>query len=276
MVAGVALGTSLGVAGGLLHMLNHVFFKDLLFLVAGAIIVKAHRQNMDQMGGLAARMPFTMLFFAIGAACVIGIPPSNGFTSKWIIYHALMAEGYVFVAVLSLVGSVLTLAYYAKIMHLAFFGSPAPGIEHTDEAPRIMLLPMAVLAAGCALTSVFPGLALLPINYALHEFGLETLQIAPWGLASGAGSWNATLTALLFAAAIGFGYYTLKRLAGPQRLTPAHSCGIPLLELNTHPTSIDVYTAPVSALAAAETTIKRGFGRFVKVPAVPARPTDGE
>jgi formate hydrogenlyase subunit 3/multisubunit Na+/H+ antiporter MnhD subunit len=256
MVVGVSLGTSLGVAGGLLHLVNHVLFKDLLFLVAGAIIVRAHRQNMNQMGGLAKYMPFTMLLFAIGAACVIGIPPSNGFTSKWIIYHALMEQGYVFVAILSLVGSVLTLAYFAKVMHLAFFGAPAAGIEHTSEAPKIMLLPMAVLAAGCVLTSIFPGLVLLPINYILAEFGLETLSIAPWGLASGAGSWNATLTAILLAVVAVLGYYALKRLVGPRRFTPVHSCGIPLKELNIHPTSIDVYTAPVSALASVKTTIK--------------------
>ena len=253
MVVGIALGTSLGVAGGLLHLVNHMFFKDLLFLVAGALIVRTHRQSMNEMGGIGARMPITLAFFTIGALCVIGVPPSNGFTSKWIIYHALMEQGEVLLAIMSLAGSVLTLAYFAKMLHLAFLGQPAPGMDKVTEAPRSMLVPMGVLAGLCVLTSIFPGLALKPINAILAQMALPALDVAPWGIASGSGAWNATVTSVLFLVA-GFGAWKLlMRSTGNVRDTTVHTCGVDVEELNLHTTGRDIYTAPEDAL--------KGFGR---------------
>lgn len=246
MVVAVALGTSLGIAGGLLHLVNHVLFKDLLFLVAGAVIIQTGRQSMDSLGGLGRLMPKTMMFFFIGAMCVIGVPPSNGFTSKWIIYHALMQQGFVLVAVLSLVGSVLTLAYLAKMMHSVFLGQTAPGLEQVEEASFSMIAPMWVLSAGCIITSVFPGVVLLPINEILSQFNLAVLDVALWGIASGAGAWNATATAVLFAVAWGCGKFVLSRFAVRERKTDVHTCGIPPEELNLRTTSQDIYSEPYS------------------------------
>lgn len=244
MVVGVGLGTSLGVAGGLLHLVNHVFFKDLLFLTAGAVILQTHRQSMNGLGGLGARMPVTLAFFCIGAVCVIGLPPSSGFTSKWIIYHALMERGFVLVAILSLVGSVLTLAYMTKLLHGVFLGRPAPDLELVGEAPRVMLWPMGCLAAGCALTSLFPGLVLVPLNGVLAEFSLPRLDVAPWGLNSGAGAWNATLTALLFGAVWLVSSLALGRASRRGRVTGIHVCGIPPDELNPRAAPGDIYSTP--------------------------------
>ncbi len=249
MVAGVGLGSSLGIAGGLLHLVNHMFFKDLLFLTAGAIIVQTHRQNMDEMGGLARNMPVTLAFFCIGAACVIGIPPSNGFTSKWILYHALMEQGHVLPAVLSLAGSVITLAYFAKALHSAFLGRPAPDLEHVTEAPKVMLLPMGVLAGLCLLTSLFPGLILYPLNRVLAEYGLPVLDVALYGLASGRGAWNAVIASSLFGAAGCAGWFGLKMLIRSSRTTPVHTCGVDPADLQLHTASRDIYTAPARELS---------------------------
>ncbi len=249
MIAGVGLGSSLGVAGGLLHLVNHMFFKDLLFLTAGAIIVQTHRQNMDEMGGLARNMPVTLAFFCIGAACVIGIPPSNGFTSKWILYHALMEKGHVLPAVLSLAGSVITLAYFAKALHSAFLGRPAPELAHVTEAPKVMLLPMGVLAGLCLVTSLFPGLILYPLNSVLAEYGLPVLDVALYGLASGRGAWNAVIAACLFGAAGGVGWFGLNALIRSTRTTPVHTCGVDPADLQLRTSSRDVYTAPARELS---------------------------
>lgn len=248
MVVGVALGTSLGIAGGLLHLVNHMFFKDLLFLVAGAVIVQTHRQNMDFMGGLASKMPLTLGCFAIGALCVIGVPPSNGFTSKWILYHALMEDGHVFIAILSLAGSVVTLAYFAKMLHSVFLGQPMQGLDKVKETPRSMLTPMFLLTGACVVTSVFPGILLLPINGILAQLGMPVLDVAPWGLASGAGAWNATAMFVLFAIALGGGWLVLMRLTRKRRVTAIHTCGVDPADLQTHTSSRDIYTAPGDAL----------------------------
>jgi formate hydrogenlyase subunit 3/multisubunit Na+/H+ antiporter MnhD subunit len=199
---------------------------------------------MNELGGLGARMPVTLACFSIGAACVIGLPPSSGFTSKWIIYHALMDQGYVLVAVLSLLGSVLTLAYLAKMLHSAFLGRPGPGLEQVNEAPPVMLLPMGFLAAGCVVTSLFPGIVLAPLNNVLAPAGLETLDVAPWGLNSGSGAWNATLTAILLGASWLMLDLLLKRLSGKRRVTDIHACGMPAGEIGAGPNPGDLYSSP--------------------------------
>lgn len=244
MVVGISLGTSLGVAGGILHLVNHLLFKDLLFLVAGVILAQTHIYSMNQMGGLALKMPKTFALFVIGAICVIGLPPSNGFTSKWIIYHALMDKGYVLPAILSLVGSVLTLAYMTKFMHSVFLGQVKPSMEKAHEAPKTMLIPMALLSLGCIVTSIFPGLALLVINKILAGVGLQVLDVAPWGINSGKGAWNATLTAILFAAVWYIGQRTLQKFSKRQRVTSIHTCGMPTENFSPS-TAQDIYSTNV-------------------------------
>ncbi len=257
MVCGVGLGTSLGIAGGLLHLVNHMFFKDLLFLTAGAIIVQTHRQNMDQLGGLARNMPVTLTLFLIGAVCVIGIPPSNGFTSKWILYHALMEKGHVLPAVLSLAGSVITLAYFAKALHSAFLGRPVPELAEVAEAPKVMLRPMIVLAGLCLVTSLFPGLILHPLNGLLAEYGLPKLDVAVYGLASGRGAWNSIMAFCLFGAALAVGYFGLRALIRSSRTTPVHTCGVDPADLQLRTATRDVYSAPAGALARIGVLISR-------------------
>lgn len=248
MVVALALGTSLGISGALLHLVNHIFFKDLLFLVAGAVIFSTHRQSMNDMGGLGLKMPRTLAFFAIGAICVIGLPPSSGFTSKWIIYHALMEQGYVLVALLSLVGSVLTLAYMTKMMHSVFLGQASAGLEDVQEAPKSMTIPMGFMALGCVITSLFPGLILKPLNNVLADLALPQLDVALWGINSGAGAWNATLTAALMASVWLVASLALRRLNRRQRVTEIHTCGIPTEELNSKTNPLDIYGSPSGLL----------------------------
>ncbi len=248
MVLAFALGTPLGMAGGLLHLANHVLFKDLLFLVAGALILQTHKHSLDQLGGIGRKMPVTLGVFAIGALSVVGVPPTNGFTSKWIIYHALMQQGEVMLAILSLVGSVLTLAYFAKYLHAAFLGQPSPDIDHVHEAPRVMLVPMLVLAAGCVVTGFFPGLLLAPIATMLTALGLTAPEVAPWGLASGAGAWNATAVAVLATVAAAFGWGTLRLLTRNSRVTTVHTCGVDLGRDVARMNSGSIYGAPVALL----------------------------
>jgi formate hydrogenlyase subunit 3/multisubunit Na+/H+ antiporter MnhD subunit len=228
MVLAVATGSSLGLAGGLLHVTNHVFFKDLLFLVCGAVMLQTGRHTLDSLGGIGRKMPLTLLAFAVGGLSVVGVPPSNGFSSKWIIYHALTEAGEPFLALLSLIGSVLTLAYIVKFLHAAFLGQPAQDLDQVREAPKVMLAPMMILSAGAILTGIFPGLLLGPINGILAEYGIPTLNVALTGLVSGAAAWNATTLALMTFVAFGGAWFTLSRLVrANERVTDVHTCGMP-------------------------------------------------
>ena len=226
MVLAVAAGGALGYAGGMLHVINHVFFKDLLFLVCGAVMFATHRETLDDLGGIGRKMPFTLTMFAIAGLSVVGVPPTSGFSSKWLIYHALMEAGQPFLALLSLVGSVLTMAYIAKFLHAAFLGQSTPDLDSVHEAPLIMRVPMGILAAGCVLTGVFPGLALGPINNVLAEYGFMPLNVGLSGVLSGPGAWNATGMFVMMALAFAGGRWFVLRFTH-LREVDVHTCGLP-------------------------------------------------
>lgn len=226
MVLGVATGSALGMAGGLLHLANHVFFKDLLFLMVGAVMFRTHRDSIHDLGGIGRKMPLTMFCFFVGALAVIGVPPASGFTSKWIIYQALMQEGQPLLALISLIGSVITLAYMARFLHIVFLGQPAGDLD-VREAPAVMLAPMLVLVFLVLLSGVFPGIFLRPIVSGLEEYGLPHLAVGWSGISAGAGAWNAPLATLLMLVAFGGVWLALRRaLAGVRvRTAPPHACG---------------------------------------------------
>jgi formate hydrogenlyase subunit 3/multisubunit Na+/H+ antiporter MnhD subunit len=226
MVLAVAAGGALGYAGGMLHVINHVFFKDLLFLVCGAVMFATHRETLEDLGGIGRKMPFTLTMFAIAGLSVVGVPPTSGFSSKWLIYHALMQAGQPFLALLSLVGSVLTMAYIAKFLHSAFLGQPSATLDDVREVPRVMRVPMGILGTGCVLTGVFPGLALGPINSVLAEYGFQPLEVGLSGVLSGPGTWNATGMFVMMALAFWLGHKFVARFTH-LRETDVHSCGLP-------------------------------------------------
>ncbi|MCR4666069.1 MAG: oxidoreductase [Desulfovibrio sp.] len=227
MVLAIGAGTALGYAGGMLHIVNHIFFKDLLFLICGAVMFTTHRETLEDLGGIGRKMPFTLCMFAIAGLSVVGVPPTSGFSSKWLIYHALMETGQPFLALLSLVGSVLTLAYIAKFMHAAFLGQPGSNLEDVHEAPFIMRVPMTILAVGCVLTGIFPGLALYPINTILGEYGATTLNVGLSGVLSGPGTWNATGMFIMMAIAFFAGRYFVMRFTHLREID-VYTCGVPV------------------------------------------------
>lgn len=188
---------------------------------------QTHKDNLADLGGIGRKMPFTLTMFAIAGLSVVGVPPTSGFTSKWIIYHALMADGQPMLALMSLIGSVITLAYIAKFLHAAFLGQPSADLDHVTEAPRSMRVPMGILGAGCIITGVFPGLALYPINGILGEYGMRGLDVAISGINSGAGAWNATAMAVMVALASYAGWkFVTHFVDANSRLTDVHTCGL--------------------------------------------------
>src|SRR5207247_4935187 len=82
---------ALGFIGGLYHTINHASFKALLFLGAGSVLHATGTRNMEKMGGLVKCMPWTSLFFLIGAVAISGLPPLNGFASEWLVFQSLLA-----------------------------------------------------------------------------------------------------------------------------------------------------------------------------------------
>ena len=165
VITAVGLGSALGLSAGLYHAMNHTIFKGLLFLTAGAVQHMTGSLDLDELGGLSKKMPKTCALFLIGAASIAGIPPFNGFSSKWMIYQAAFQKAgqsgnffYIVVAVAALITSVLTLASFIKVAQSVFFGQLNPKFEKTEEVSLAMRIPMWILAALCVLTGVFPNI----------------------------------------------------------------------------------------------------------------------
>jgi formate hydrogenlyase subunit 3/multisubunit Na+/H+ antiporter MnhD subunit len=181
MVLGIGTGTAIGLAGGLFHMLNHAIYKCALFLCAGVVEKETGATDLDRLGGLAKMLPVTFIAFTVAALSISGIPPLNGFASKWMIYQGIIVSGeasgglgwIVWLAV-AMLGSALTLASFVKVLHATFLCKPSPEIQATAdsvgirESKRSMLLPLVVLAALCVIFGVFAfqvplGLLIFPV-----------------------------------------------------------------------------------------------------------------
>lgn len=224
----LALGGALGVAGGLMHFVNHMMLKDLLFLCAGCIMVASHARTLDELGGLGRKMPITFGIFLFAGLSLAGIPPLNGFASKWLIYQAAFQSGHYVLGVFALIASLFTLAAVLKFAHAAFMGAPGHAAEHAEEAPLIMLVPMGVLTLGCLAVGLMPGLLLAPIAAIQHGLDLPAIEMAWNGPLPGTGGWNPGLLSLLLLVLAGIAllYLRLGRAGAPVVRSPIHLCGV--------------------------------------------------
>ena len=165
---------AVGIGASLLHVLNHALFKGLLFLGAGGVAVATGTRNIEELGGLARRMPWTALFFLVGAAAISGLPLLNGFVSEWLLFQALLL-GFTATPTLSrlvfpVAGALLALtsalaaACFVKAFGMTFLALPrGEGARAARESPALMLVPQGALALGCAVLGLAPGWVLRPL-----------------------------------------------------------------------------------------------------------------
>ncbi|MBM3308011.1 MAG: hypothetical protein FJY74_06780 [Candidatus Eisenbacteria bacterium] len=184
MVLGIGTGLPIAVAGGLFHMLNHTVYKSLLFLCAGSLEKQAGTTELEKLGGLARAMPVTFVTCAIAALAISGVPPMNGFVSKWMVYTGLVQMGdlgfkayWIFLDA-ALFGSALTLASFVKVLYSGFLGQRPSGVAHVREANGAMLVPMVVLAAMCVFFGVW---AKYPIDTFINPVVRGAIATAPTG-----------------------------------------------------------------------------------------------
>ncbi len=155
MILGIGTGVPIGIAGGLFHMLNNAIYKAGLFLSAGSVEKETGTTEIKELGGLARAMPVTFVVTAIFAVAISGVPPFNGFVSKWMVYSGLVELGsrgvssYWIFLVAALFGSALTLASFVKVLYSGFLGQRPSKFSHVHEAPWAMQVPMIVLAILC-------------------------------------------------------------------------------------------------------------------------------
>jgi len=145
--------------GGIFHIINNALYKGLLFLTAGALFYRTGTRDLNKMGGLAHKMKWTAIFYIIGALSISGIPPSNGFASKLLLYESTY-QFHPVIAIVAMITSILTLASFTKAFYSAFMGAELPEYEEVKEVPKSMMAGMAILVVGIIFFSLFPGLVI--------------------------------------------------------------------------------------------------------------------
>lgn len=175
----------LGFGGGLLHVLNHAFFKCQLFYAAGCVYQAKQVVDIERLGGLFARMPVTALCFLIGGVAISALPPFNGFASEFLLYSGLLGQGspslgaqlvlVLAAAALAFVGALSVLSM-TRAYGVVFLGSERDtSLAPSQEASAWMLAPMGIHAAGSVLLGVAPGLGFALVAAPVAQF----LQAAP-------------------------------------------------------------------------------------------------
>jgi formate hydrogenlyase subunit 3/multisubunit Na+/H+ antiporter MnhD subunit len=195
MILGFGLGSIIGVAAGLFHMINNALYKSGLFLSAGSIEYSTGKDNIDELGGLSRAMPITFFAAIIFSMSISGVPPLNGFASKWMIYQGIIEFGdgsgvanklWVVWLGLAVLGSALTLASFIKLMGGIFLNRRKSEFENVREVPVMMWIPQVILSIICIFFGVFATNIIIPklIMPVSGEFQLP-------------GFWNSSLVSLL-------------------------------------------------------------------------------
>ncbi len=183
---------ALALLASMYHSLNHAVFKGLLFMGAGSVLMRTGTADMNQMGGLVKKMPWTSLFFLIGSIAIAGLPPLNGFISEWLTMQALLSSSQVPNVVLQLsigfasIAFALTLglasATFVKLFGISFLSRPrSKAAEDATEAPRSMLAGMTIAGSLCVVLGALPFVATSTIASAFgFDMGLVSTY-APFG-----------------------------------------------------------------------------------------------
>ncbi len=229
MILGIATGTPIGIAGGIFHMVNNAIYKSCLFLCGGAVEQQTGTADLEELGGLGKMMPWTFATCLIAALSISGIPPFNGFVSKWMIYQGVIDMGsgqagaiaglWPVWLVAAMFGSALTLASFVKLIHSMFLSRSPSGLKGVREVSAVQIIPMVVLAVLCVVFGIFySAVSLKGLVYPALEgiSGEADLSL-----------WSAGLATIMIAVGIGVGIlvWFIGRLSNKIRVVPTWTCG---------------------------------------------------
>jgi hydrogenase-4 component B len=230
MAHGSASWAALALMGALLHTMNHGLFKSALFLGAGAIRHSTHTLDLEGLGGLQKRMPWTGTAFLVACCSIVGLPLFNGFVSEWLTFRSFVAgaalTNVTAMVVLPLMAGVLALigglaaACFAKVYGVAFLGRPrSAGAEHASEVPFLMHAAIGALALCCVAAGVMPGFILQPLSAAIAG--------ALHGAAVPAGTEALATTMPWIALTLFSALLAVTAVRGAVRVTATWACGMP-------------------------------------------------
>jgi len=233
-----------GLTAGLFHAVNHACFKSLLFLNAVSVLYRTGTRDMDKAGGLMQIMPVTAVTAIVASLAIAGIPGLNGFVSKWLIFASGIVGGFeiplfVFLAIVAIFISAVTLASFLKFLGMLFLGRLDIGPEvERREVPVTMIIPQVVIGIFCILFGVLPIIAMRPLYAAVSGmlpggysptfaslFGSSALTVNLNISGASSGAWGAIVILVAFAGCLALAYL-ISRMGGAQtREVPMWLCG---------------------------------------------------
>jgi len=241
---GLKLAAALAFTAALFHVFNHSLFKSLLFFGAGAVLTATGERNMDRLGGLIHRMPYTSFAVLVGCVAISALPPFNGFVSEWLMFQAVLKSPdlpqWALKIMVAAAGAMLALAAalaaacFVKAFGITFLGRPRGVAAGTaDEVDRFSLSAMLILVVLCLLAGILPG----PVIDALSPVSIEILggrmpiqadeawlSIAP--IEESRSSYNGLLVMLFIAISASLAVFFIHRFASHAlRRGPAWGCG---------------------------------------------------
>lgn len=261
---------ALALTAALFHVLNHSFFKSLLFFGSGAVLTATGERNIEKLGGLIHRMPLTSFAFLVGCVAISALPPFNGFVSEWLAFQAVLQSPdlpqWGLKVMVPAVGGLLALsaalaaACFVKAFGITFLGRPrTSAAERAHEVDRYSLAAMFILAGFCLLAGILPGLVidgLSPVTLSLIGSRMPVQMAQPWlsivPIAESRSSYNGLLVFLFIAVSASLAVFVIHRFASHAlRRGPAWGCGFPDVTPDAQYTSVS-FAQP----------IRRVFGTF--------------
>ncbi len=237
---------ALALTAGLIHALNHMLFKSLLFMVAGAVLNATGRRDLDRLGGLIHRMPRTALLALVGVTAISALPPLNGFVSEWLLFQAVLQSpslpqpGLQFLVPaaggLLALAAALAAACFVRFYGVVFLGRPrSDDARDAVETDRWSLLAMGALAVLCVLAGIVPGVLIDLVAPAAElltgarmpvQSGNSWFTLVP--VAEVRSSYSGFLVMVFIAISGGAVAWLVHRLGSRQlRRAPAWDCGFP-------------------------------------------------
>ena len=237
IVYSLGIGTVLGVAGALFHVINHALLKSMLFLAAGAVIYATGTRNIRELGGLAYKMPITAAAVLIGGLSVAGLPPLNGFASKLLIYEAgferafhdptFIGRLYLLYTVIAIFVGAVTLLYFMRLFYSVFLGMPSKLTEKAKDPPIAMKSSLILLMVISVVFGIFPqipvGFIVNPALTYMFPKAILPLNISYFGYSTNVGFYTATLLTIILLVTAGISYTIYvsgKKLYEKVTLTP--------------------------------------------------------
>lgn len=252
----------LAAAGGLLHLWNHALFKGLMFLGAGSLLHATGTRNMNLLGGLLKRLPFTGLLWIGGSLAISALPPFNGLVSEWLIYLSLIQSGtqapgfaalvpLLLVGLLGLVGA-LALLTFVRLIGISLLGEPRSSeAAQARESNLLMLFPMGLLLVGNLVIGLFPAQVVQRLQRPLAILLRRQPDELPTVPLTHLGHWNLLLLVLLLG--LGLWLWQLRRTR-PQTESGTWGCGYGFISVHM------AYTAE----AFSELTFRRALPGYLQ------------